>query len=71
MKAADAYMASWITLTHAMQTDSRCTEDEKAALVIMNDKLDLGGDSTMEEDFLVLQALKRTFSDMTSFYAAP
>ncbi len=56
MFAADALMASWITLTHAMQTDVRFKEFF-SGLTALNTKLDAGGVSTKEEDLMVIQCL--------------
>jgi len=57
MKAADGLMASWITLTHAMQTDVRF-KDYFSGLTALNTKLDGGGVSTKEEDELVVSCMK-------------
>ncbi len=67
MKAADAFMASWITLTHAMQTDTRFTVDERAALTALNTRLDAAGVSTKEDDMLVVDCMKKFCSQNENY----
>lgn len=56
MKTADTLMASWITLTHAMQTDVRF-KDFFSGLTALNTKLDAAGNSTKAEDMLVIMCM--------------
>lgn len=68
MKIADPFAASWTTLVHAMQTDSRLTPDEQSELTAMNVVQDAAGNTTLEQDLLVLKCLQKLMSDMPSFY---
>lgn len=59
MKAADALIVGWAALTHLMQTDTRFTPDELAALVVIDALLDAGSVTTKEQDMLVVQCMKK------------
>jgi len=69
MRMADALKASWTTLTHAMQTDTRFTILERDHLTRINTQLDAGAVSTSRaDDMFVVHCLKR-FCDEPENYA--
>jgi len=59
MKDADALNDGWKALTSAMQTDTRFTNDEMAALVAINTIIDADGVTTKEQDMLVVQCMEK------------
>jgi len=59
MKDADALNDGWKALTHLMQTDTRFSVDERAALVVVDALLDANSDTTKEQDMVVVQCMKK------------
>lgn len=59
MKDADDLNTGWKALTHLMQTDTRFTVDERAALVVIDALLDGDSVTTKEQDMVVVQCMKK------------
>jgi hypothetical protein len=59
VKHADGLKATFTALVHEMQTDTRFTVDEKAALTAINVIQDANGATTIAQDMVVVQCLKK------------
>jgi hypothetical protein len=59
MKHADGLKATFTALVHEMQTDTRFSVDELAALTAINVIQDASEPTTMADDMVVVQCLKK------------
>ena len=59
MRNADACMASYTTLCHALQTDTRLTILEQARITAINIVQDAAGDTTREEDAFIAHIMQK------------
>jgi len=68
MRNADALKASWTTLCHAMQTDTRFTIMEREMLTRINVVQDAAGDTTRYMDKFIAHCMKK-FCGQTENYS--
>jgi hypothetical protein len=59
MLDADALNTVMKALTHEMKTDTRFSADDRASLVVIDAVLDADGDTTKQQDMIVVKCLKQ------------
>ncbi len=67
MKAADALTTDMHALLHHLETDTRLTRDDNAALVLTHAVMTGAGETTKEQDLHIVYCLKKIFSS-SEFY---
>ena len=68
MRTADGLMASYTTLCHALQSDTRLTILERDRMTAINLVQDGGGDTTREEDTFIAHIMQK-FACQTPNYS--
>ncbi len=59
MKDADNFNTAWKAMSHAMKSSTKFTPDEQAALTAIDVILDADGDTTKEQDMVMVQCMKK------------